>query len=73
LHGVGAPANTPGRDRPPPPAQDQPILAVGLLDGRLRFFTSSGTQKHKDREMAGGLEGRWGEDSTGGGGKLWRD
>ncbi|KIZ06021.1 hypothetical protein MNEG_1945 [Monoraphidium neglectum] len=33
--------------------QDQPILAVGLLDGRLRFFTSSGTQKHKDREMAG--------------------
>jgi hypothetical protein len=37
----------------PAPAQDQPVLTVGLLDGHLRFFTSGGTQKFKDRQLAG--------------------
>lgn len=36
------------------PQQDQPVLAVGLLDGALRFFTSGGAQKYKDRQLSGG-------------------
>ncbi|KAI8463130.1 MAG: intraflagellar transport protein [Monoraphidium minutum] len=31
----------------------QPVLAVGLLDGHLRFFTAGGTQKFKDRLLPG--------------------
>ena len=30
------------------------MLAVGLLDGALRFFTSGGAQKYKDRQLPGG-------------------
>jgi len=33
--------------------QDQPVLVVGLLDGQLRFFSSGGTQKFKDRQVGG--------------------
>lgn len=40
------------------------MLAVGCLDGRLRFFTAGGTQKHKDRE----IEGEWGAGSCASGG-----
>jgi hypothetical protein len=34
-------------------AQDQQHLAVGCLDGQLKFFTSDGTPKFKERTMEG--------------------
>jgi hypothetical protein len=33
--------------------QDQSHLAVGCLDGQLKFFTSTGTPKFKERAMEG--------------------
>jgi hypothetical protein len=34
--------------------QDQPILAVGSLDGVLRFYTNGGAPKYKERKLEGG-------------------
>lgn len=33
--------------------QDQSNLAVGCLDGQLKFFSSTGTPKFKERTMEG--------------------
>lgn len=33
--------------------QDQQHLAVGCLDGQLKFFTSNSTPKFKERTMEG--------------------
>ena len=35
------------------PTRDQPVLAVACLDGRLRFFTAGGAQRHRDRRIDG--------------------
>lgn len=33
--------------------QDQSHLVIGCLDGQLKFFTSNGTPKFKERTMEG--------------------
>lgn len=33
--------------------QDQNVLAVGSLDGQLRFYTPTGNQKYKERQLEG--------------------
>jgi WD40 repeat protein len=33
--------------------EDAPTLAVGCLDGLLRFFNAAGVQKHRDRQVQG--------------------
>ena len=35
--------------------QDQSHLAVGCLDGQIKFFTSTGTPKLKERTMEGDM------------------
>ena len=36
---------------PPSPPQENNVLALGCLDGILKFYTLTGQQKSKDRDL----------------------
>ncbi|KAF8070897.1 5-methyltetrahydropteroyltriglutamate--homocysteine methyltransferase [Scenedesmus sp. PABB004] len=50
--GGGAPPSAPRRRAPAGP-QDQALLAVGCLDGQLKFFSATGQPKLKERSLDG--------------------